>query len=229
MNYLSGVNRLANSYRVMRHGQSKANEAGVIVSRIETDRGGDWGLSELGRRQALAAAQQCDLPADTVICSSDFSRARQTAEIMRAHLGAAEVTISAALRERCFGDLEGTSAANYARVWTADNASADNASAGHGCAGHGCAGRGCAEQAVGGIESAAAVLDRASALVAGLERRYRGRDILLLSHGDTLQILEAGFLRMNPSSHRQLPHLETGQIRELRLKEGPAPVQAPLS
>jgi probable phosphoglycerate mutase len=208
MNHLSGVNRLTNSYRVMRHGQSKANEAGVIVSRIETDRGGDWGLSELGRRQALAAAQQCDLPADTVICSSDFSRAQQTAEIMRTHLGAAEVTISEALRERCFGDLEGTSAANYAQVWKADNADAG--------------------QAAGGIESAAAVLDRATALVADLEQHYSGRDILLVSHGDTLQILEAGFLRMEPSEHRQLPHLETAQIRELRLREGPAPVQAPL-
>jgi probable phosphoglycerate mutase len=208
MNHLSGVDRLANSYRVMRHGQSKANEAGVIVSRIETDRGGDWGLSELGRRQALAAAQQCGLPADTVICSSDFSRAVQTAEIVRAHLGAAEVVLTEALRERCFGDLEGTSASNYAKVWQADNADAG--------------------QAVGGIESAAAVLDRATALVADLERRYSGRDILLVSHGDTLQILEAGFLRMDPSGHRQLPHLETAQIRELRLKEGPAPVQAPL-
>jgi broad specificity phosphatase PhoE len=208
MNHLSGVDRLANSYRVMRHGQSKANEAGVIVSRIETDRGGDWGLSELGRRQALAAAQQCGLPADTVICSSDFSRAVQTAEIVRAHLGAAEVVLTEALRERCFGDLEGTSASNYAKVWQADNADAG--------------------QAVGGIESAAAVLDRATALVADLERQYSGRDILLVSHGDTLQILEAGFLRMDPSGHRQLPHLETAQIRELRLKEGPAPVQAPL-
>ena len=56
----------------------------------------------------------------------------------------------------------------------------------------------------------------------------RGRDILLVSHGDTLQILEAGFLRMDPSAHRQLPHLDTAQIRELRLREGPAPVQAPL-
>jgi probable phosphoglycerate mutase len=208
MNHLDGVERLANSYRVMRHGQSKANEAGVIVSRIETDRGGDWGLSELGQRQALATAQQCGLPADTVICSSDFSRAVQTAEIVRAHLGAAAVTVSAALRERCFGDLEGTSAANYAQVWKADNADTG--------------------QAVGGIESAAAVLDRATALIADLERRYSGRDILLVSHGDTLQILEAGFLRMDPSGHRQLPHLETAQIRELRLGKGPALVQAPL-
>jgi probable phosphoglycerate mutase len=209
MNHLSDTERLVNRYHVMRHGQSKANEAGVIVSRIETDRGGDWGLSELGRRQALAAAEQCGLPAeDMVIRSSDFSRARETAEIVRAHLGAGEVVVTEALRERCFGDLEGTSASNYAQVWQADN--------------------GGAGQAAGGIESAAAVLDRATALVADLERQYSGRDILLVSHGDTLQILEAGFLRMDPSGHRQLPHLETAQIRELRLREGPAPVQAPL-
>ena len=49
MNHLSGADRLANRYRVMRHGQSKANEAGVIVSKIENDRRGDYGLSDLGR------------------------------------------------------------------------------------------------------------------------------------------------------------------------------------
>ena len=208
MNHLSGVRRLANQYRVMRHGESKANAAGVIVSSIETDRSGDWGLSEAGRRQALEAARECGLGAGTVICSSDFSRARETAEIVRAELGADEVILAPALRERSFGEWEGTGVANYSRVWTADQADA----------GH----------PAGGVEPAAAVLDRATALVADLERQYRGRDILLLSHGDTLQILEAGFLRMDPSSHRQLPHLDTAQIRELRLKEGPAPVQAPL-
>jgi probable phosphoglycerate mutase len=213
MNHLSGTEHLANRYHAMRHGQSKANEAGVIVSSIETDRSGDWGLSEAGRGQALAAAQRCGLPADTVICSSDFSRARQTAEIVRAQLGAAEVTDSAALRERCFGELEGTSAANYAKVWQADNAGADD---------------GRAHPPVGGIESAAAVLDRTTALIADLEHRHSGRDVLLVSHGDTLQILQAGFLRIDPARHRTVPHLETAEIRELHLGERPAPVQAPL-
>jgi len=41
MNHLSGVNRLANRYHAMRHGQSKANAAGIIVSGIETDRRGE--------------------------------------------------------------------------------------------------------------------------------------------------------------------------------------------
>jgi len=205
MNHLSGVNRLANRYHAMRHGQGKANVAGIIVSGIETDRRGDWGLSDLGREQVSAAAEACGLPVDTVICSSDFSRARQTAEIVRARLGAPPVVVAAALRERCFGDLEGTGTGNYARVWAADEAGGgDGGDAGGGDAG-------------AGIERAAAVLDRTTALVADLERRYAGRDILLVSHGDPLQILQTGFLRMDPAAHRRLPPLGTAEIRALRL------------
>jgi broad specificity phosphatase PhoE len=199
VNHLSGAASLANRFSVMRHGQSKANVAGIIVSRIETDRRGDYGLSEVGRRQVLAAARDCGLPQDTVICSSDFSRARQTAELVRACLGAREVIVAEALRERCFGDWEGTPDTNYGRVWAADAADAG--------------------QSADGVEPTASVLDRATRLVADLEWRYSGREILLVSHGDTLQILQAGFLNVDPSGHRQLPHLATGEIRRLRLGE----------
>jgi broad specificity phosphatase PhoE len=198
MNHLNGVDHLANRFSIMRHGQSKANVADIIVSRIENDRRGDYGLSELGRQQVLAAARGCGLPRETVICSSDFLRARQTAEVVRAHLGAVEVVIAEALRERCFGVWEGSSTDNYARVWAADETNSGHAD--------------------GNVEPTAAVLDRATAFIVDLERRYFGRDILLVSHGDTLQILQAGFLRTNPSRHRSLPHLETAEIRQLRLK-----------
>jgi glucosyl-3-phosphoglycerate phosphatase len=201
MNHLSRTDRLANRFSVMRHGQSKANAEGLIVSRIENDRRGDYGLSELGRRQVLAAARDCGLPASTVICSSDFSRASQTADIVRACLGAPEVLVEEALRERYFGDWEGSATGNYARIWAADEANPG--------------------QTPDNVEPVSAVLDRATALIADLERRYSGRDILLVSHGDTLQILQAGFLRTDPSRHRSLPHLETAEIRRLHLTERP--------
>jgi broad specificity phosphatase PhoE len=196
MNHLSGLDRLANRFSVMRHGQSKANVAGVIVSRINIDREGDYGLTEYGRQQALAAAQACGLPADTVIYSSDFARARQTAQVMRGYLGSPEVVMAAALRERCFGQWEGSAVVNYASVWAADETDPDRAD--------------------GDVEPAAAVLDRATAFIAQLERRHRGRDILLVSHGDPLQILQAGFAGVDPSRHRRLPHLATAEIRRLR-------------
>ena len=176
--HLSGVDRLTNTFSIMRHGQSKANVAGIIVSCIENDQRGDYGLSELGRAQALEAAQACGLSRDTVIFSSDFSRARQTAEIVRAHLDAPEVKLATPLRERCFGDWEGSATDNYARVWAADETDTD--------------------QAGSGVEPVAAVLDRTTALIVDLERRYSGRHILLVSHGDTLQILQAAFLRLSP-------------------------------
>jgi len=195
--HLTGVDRLTNTFSIMRHGQSKANVAGIIVSCIENDLRGDYGLSELGRAQALEAAQACGLATDTVIFSSDFSRARQTAEIVRAHLDAPEVNLATALRERCFG--EGSSTDNYARVWAADETGSD--------------------QVGSGVEPAAAVLDRTTALIVDLERRYSGRHILLVSHGDTLQILQAAFLRLSPAGHRRLPALGTAEIRQLRLEE----------
>jgi broad specificity phosphatase PhoE len=199
MNHLSGVDRLANRFSVMRHAQSRANVAGIIVSRIDNDLHGDYGLTGHGRQQALAAAQGCGLPPDTVIYSSDFARARQTAEIVRAHLGAAEAGIARPLRERRFGHWEGSTVRNYAGVWAADGTDACHAD--------------------GNVEPAATVLDRVTAFVAELERRHRGRSILLVSHGDILQILQAGFLRVDPSRHRSLPHLATAEIRLLQFKE----------
>jgi broad specificity phosphatase PhoE len=200
MNHLSGVDRLANRFTVMRHAQSTANAGGIIVSRIENDRQGDYGLTEHGRQQALAAAQSCGLPGDTVIYSSDFCRARQTAEIVRAQLGAQEVVIAEGLRERRFGHWEGSATGNYAHVWAADETDPVHAD--------------------GNVEPAAAVLDRATALIAQLERQHCGRDILLVSHGDTLQILQAGFSGVDPSKHRLLPHLAMAEIRPLRLRQG---------
>ena len=197
MNHFNDVERLANRFSVMRHGQSKANAVGIIVSCIDNDRRGDYGLSELGREQALAAARRCGLPKDTLIWSSDFSRARQTAEIVRAQLGAAEVAIAEALRERCFGEWEGSATGHYARVWASDEADPNHPD--------------------GDVESAAAVVDRTTALIMDLERQYSGRDILLVSHGDPLQILQAAFLRIDPSRHRSLPPLETAEIRRLHL------------
>ena len=201
VNHFQGVDRLTNTFSIMRHGQSKANVAGIIVSCIENDRRGDYGLSELGRKQALESARACELPRDTVIWSSDFSRARQTAEILRAHLDVPEVGLAEALRERCFGEWEGSATENYARVWAADETDAAHAR--------------------GGVEPVAAVLDRMTAFVVDLDRRYSGRDIVLVSHGDTLQILQAAFLRMSPTRHRSLPGLETAEIRRLRLQDSP--------
>jgi len=196
-NQLRRVSQLRNNYSGMRHGQSKANVQNVIVSCIDNDDPSRYGLTDLGRQQALAAARRAALPNDTVICCSEFARALQTALIVATALGATDVMVTEALRERCFGDWEGTASDNYAAVWAADRASPDHSER------H--------------VEPASAVLARVTAFVMTLEQRYSGREIVFVSHGDTLQILQAGFSRMNPGQHRDLPHLEPAEIRRLHL------------
>lgn len=198
MNHLTSVTELHNRYFIMRHGQSVANVRGIIVSDPGSGVGPEYGLSPLGREQALASAKDSGLPGSTLIFTSDFSRAAQTAEIVRDVLGVGEVALEKALRERYFGTWEGTSSENYAQVWAADACDPD--------------------QHANGVESANAVLDRATAFVAGVEDTFQDRDILLVSHGDTLQILQAGFRRMSPAEHRSLPHLETADIRRIHLR-----------
>ncbi|HSZ42007.1 MAG TPA: histidine phosphatase family protein [Trebonia sp.] len=195
MNHLAAVTEPRNRYYVMRHGQSMANVRGIIVSDPASGVRAEYGLSSAGREQVLAAAKGCGLPPATLIFSSDFSRAAQTADIVRECLGAEDVRLTEALRERCFGDWEGTSSGNYAQVWAADAEDPDHR--------------------LDGVEPASAVLDRVTAFVAGLEAAHADRDILLVSHGDTLQILQAGFRGMSPARHRDLPHLDTAEIRRI--------------
>jgi broad specificity phosphatase PhoE len=52
-------------------------------------------------------------------------------------------------------------------------------------------------------------------LIKWVEQNYAGRQILLISHGDPLQILAARFVGMAPEMHRTLPIWQTAEIRPL--------------
>ena len=120
----------ANHYWILRHAESLANVEGIIVSKSEIGTQ-QYGLSPRGREglPAKLAAQvaafmraspsvgtadlatadlgAADLGADTLIISSDFLRARETAGIAAKVLEAAPPRLEPALRERDFGNLDG--------------------------------------------------------------------------------------------------------------------------
>ena len=60
-------------------------------------------------------------------------------------------------------------------------------------------------------------------LIGEIERElggFSGNDdvpwtVLLVAHGDVLQIAQTAFARADPTQHRDLPHLETAAVREL--------------
>ncbi|MCB1174328.1 MAG: histidine phosphatase family protein [Leptospiraceae bacterium] len=201
MNYLLDLSDLQNQYFAMRHGKSEANAAGLVISdpAIGTSA---YGLTPEGQDQAAtSAAAAVHLNTDTLIVSSDFLRARQTAEIMHRQLQLKHpVRLSVALRERYFGDYDQKPDQHYQEIWEQDRLDAN-------WSGH-------------NVESAYAVMDRSSGLVLALEREFQGRQIVLTAHGDVLQILQAAFQKVSASAHRSLPHLSTAEIRELQLQAG---------
>jgi len=87
----------------VRHGQSEANVQSVISNRDLPHP-----LTELGRQQAMQLAQAMAAVPVTRIYSSPLLRARQTAEILSAALGA-PIEITDALREFDCGIAEGRS------------------------------------------------------------------------------------------------------------------------
>ena len=181
----------------MRHGHSIANQQGIIVSHPGNglDR---FGLSGLGREQVKQSLQNFGLlEVNTIIVSSDFCRARESAEIVNAQLdGVGSINLDSRLRERNFGELELTADSGYMDVWQQDAKDPDSQ--------------------LRGVESVNQVMSRVTSVVTEYEDRYTSATILLVSHGDALQILQTAFARLDGSSHRQLLHLHTAQIRPLQ-------------
>ncbi|MGD1003317.1 MAG: histidine phosphatase family protein [Minisyncoccia bacterium] len=56
---------------------------------------------------------------------------------------------------------------------------------------------------------------RVSGLIYDLEDRYVGKNILLVSHGDALQILQTFFENKPSSAHRELRHVQVAEVRKL--------------
>lgn len=198
MNCILETSRLRNRYYAMRHGQSFANLRGIIVSHPENGCR-EYGLSDLGRRQVIASlAANHSLGENTLIVSSDFERALETARIAHRRLAcAAAIVVDERLRERNFGELELTPDSGYAAVWQRDAADPDSHWR--------------------GVESPNRVMRRVTSLIADLEVSHRNATLLLVSHGDALQILQTAFHKLDASRHRSLEHLQTAEIRRLDL------------
>lgn len=196
--------KLKNKYFLIRHGESNANVAEIILSHPEHGTNEEFTLTKNGEKQVMDSAKKAKsdglLDDKTIIYSSPFSRCKRTAEIAKEILGVKnEIHFDVRLRERWFGDFERTHNSNYQKVWDVDvnNPNHKNFN----------------------VESAQEVQGRMISLIKDLEKEYVNKKILLVSHGDALQILQTGFLDKSPSQHGSLSHLKTAEIRELKVAQ----------
>jgi probable phosphoglycerate mutase len=192
-----------NSYLIMRHGQSEANVAGVVVSdpKVGCER---FGLTDWGAEQVIASALAYTGEPFTQIICADFLRTQQTATLTAKTLNLPSPQQEKGLRERFFGHWDGESDKHYQDVWELDKLNT---------------------QATGdGVEGVEEVLQRGLNVLEQLEIKFQNQVILLVSHGDMLQILRTAFVGETPQQHRSLCHHETAEIRRLIVKGDQLPV-----
>lgn len=182
-----------NSYLLMRHGESDANVSGVIVSdpKIGCER---FGLTDRGAKQIIASVKGFTGEAITQIVCSDFLRTLQTAQLVANTLNLPQPEQEVGLRERFFGKWEGMSAEHYENIWQRDEMD---------------------KHSDDGVERPQEVAQRGLMVLERLEQQYQGEVILLVSHGDMLQILSTSIAGISPHKHRSLPHHQTGEIKYL--------------
>lgn len=192
---------LSNEFCILRHGQSMANVQHLISSHPDVAPF-KHGLSPIGRQQAEAAGQAVlqyykngNYDGLTIL-SSDYLRANETATIVGVATGV-PVTVETALRERWFGEWDGGSDVHYPDVWNDDALDPYHTNR--------------------GVESVMAVMDRTTTCVLQWNQRLTNHLILLVAHGDVLQITQTAFSKMDGSQHRTLDHLDTATLRPLRL------------
>lgn len=187
---------LKNRYLLMRHGESIANVLGVISSHPTSARSGA-GLSSRGCHQVTARCEQLrrEIQRESaVIYSSDFRRARESAELVARTLALPPPVPLPLLRERGFGALDGLSTSFYPLVWARDGAGVT----------------------LPGVEPVQAVARRMWSAIDYLEGLHKGSTILLLSHGDPIQILLADNILGSALRHRELPGVGTAEVRAVQ-------------
>ena len=179
-----------NRYLLMRHGHSQANQQGRIVSDpahgLQT-----FGLSPTGRRQLSEVVNHWEYATPTRVVHSDFLRTAQTAQRVAERFGLT-LEPEPRLRERYFGAFEGESSEHYKSVWEWDAADPEHRHR--------------------GVEAVSHVAARMQQVMTEWEARTTGETIVLVSHGDPLQILLTALAGAPLNGHRRQPALEPASI-----------------
>lgn len=190
---------LKNSYFVLRHGESRPNVLKIVLSSLEDGKKEEYTLTDKGEEQVRLSVKKAKdeelLGSDTVIYSSPFSRTKKSAEIAKEILGVEEdIIFDDRLRERWFGDWEKTDNTAYQKIWDRDRENPNHKEE--------------------NVESTKEVLERTMSLINDLEKEYKDKNILLVSHGDAIKILETSFRNISPGKHVDFK-IHTAEIREL--------------
>ncbi len=185
---------------LVRHGETTWNHLGWVQGHTDTCR-----LTRRGRAQDRRVASLLAGKDVGIVYSSDLRRARRTAELIAQHIGS-EVRTDSRLRERSFGALEGMPVAELPPEVTGLRRGRIADVGAH---------------AAGG-ESLGDLAARCTDFATWLEAGDDDRDVVVVTHGDSIRLLRAAFAGIDPSGMGWGP-VANASIHRLVLTTHPGP------
>ncbi len=159
-----------NTYILMRHGESQHNLTDAVSCKPDPKNT----LTETGREQVLESAKNLKKEKVDIIYCSDLERARETAHIVAKEIGVASENIfsTSEISELNAGIYDGKTWKEYREFFATPESRFDTAP-----------------------KDGETLLDlhrRSMKFIYDLEKKYHGKKILIVSHGDVLYFMDAG-------------------------------------
>ncbi|MFW5853675.1 MAG: class I tRNA ligase family protein [Patescibacteria group bacterium] len=172
------IGKTNNTYIMMRHGQADSNVEDILDDQVDSDNN----LTTKGKQQVEKTAQVLMEEGIDLIITSPLPRTKQTAKMVASALGLSEELVleDNDLREIGFGEINGQSVAEYSDLFNSITQRF--------------------YQSPSGVETALATQERMLSVVARLEKKYKNKKILIVSHDSPLWLLEAGLRGWSPTA-----------------------------
>lgn len=187
-----------NEYIVLRHGESEMNKRGILISTLPEKI--SCPLTEEGKEEVKKAAEILKKEKIDLIFSSDLLRARQTAEIVSREIGVKPI-FSKMLRDIKAGIFEGKDTKEHHQFWKSYEEKF--------------------EKRPKGGENYQDVKLRIYKFLIGLEKKYKGKKILIISHQRPLAMLEGatkGFSVEEFKKKIEPRKMKTGEVRKIEFR-----------
>jgi isoleucyl-tRNA synthetase len=162
------IKKSGNRYFTMRHGRAQNNELNILNS----DPKRELHLTEDGKESVRKSAEAFKEKVDLIFVSP-FMRTRETAEIVREALGLTPESIieDVRLSEMDFGEFDGRSVDDYHKLYPNTPQEFDKHPSGG--------------------ENEKDVKKRVASFLYEIEKKYSNKNILIVSHGDPVWMLDA--------------------------------------
>jgi broad specificity phosphatase PhoE len=192
-----GKKFLKNTYFALRHGNSEKNELDLVVSWPEAK---EYHLTDLGREQVQKSAKWLADKEIDLLYASDLTRAQESAEIITKELKL-DVKLDKRLRELDFGTYNNKTHTEFKEFFK-DKTNLQERF----------------EHAPPQGENWQQLVKRMLGFLAWLEGQHENKNILLISHGDPLWLLQWATECVALEALNDMPYPETGKAFKLGVK-----------